>query len=430
MANKKYRTFLQLVAIISFSFILSSPLVLASPLQKLQGEKQLLTERKLHLQSGFEQKENELEKNTSTIVEIQKQIQIVDDKLNETVGNVKKSEVEIMNIQEEMELLYSSISYIEKNIKERDDVLRERIRSLQLKEDPTNFFDVLLGSTSVLDFVGRVTTVNTLMKADRKIMKQHKSDIEQLVENKLLVSQSLSKQNNNKKSLQELEVQLALQKNEKDDLVRDLEVEQNILTDEIEKLEVAYNSVLKKSDEIDQDIIALQNRQLSFSSSNESESMYSSPLKCSSNSKIDDNLYFAKFKKAGVFTEKGQVFIDIANEYNIDPVLMAAIAFHETGSGTSNALVNYNNPGGLMNPETNWATLLRFDTLEEGLRSTGRTLDRLVHKGGLTTIGALGSVYAPIGAKNDPTGLNKNWTPNVTKIVNELGGLTISCTNK
>lgn len=35
------------------------------------------------------------------------------------------------------------------------------------------------------------------------------------------------------------------------------------------------------------------------------------------------------------------------------------------------------------------------------------------HNCGLDFIGCLGARYCPIGAKNDPTGLNKNWIKNV-----------------
>jgi len=418
------RTFL-LLFISSLSFSLTPP-ALANPLKELQEEREFIEEKKLHLRSGVEQKENEINTNKFTIGEIQNQLQIVDGNLIETVKNVNRTEVEIMDTQDDIELLHSSISFLEKNITERDVILRERIRSLQLKEGPMNFFEVLLGSTSVSDFMGRFNTVNTLMNADRKIMKQQTSDIEQLVVIKMLISQSLTKQKNNKESLQELKMSLESQKSEKDNLIHDLEVEQIMLSNEKEYLEVAYEKALEKSSEIEQEIIALQNRQTSIS---EIFPIYTSPLMCSEDSKVNDNMFFAKFNSAGVFTEKGQVFIDIANEYNVDPVLMAAIALHETGSGTSNAIMKYNNPGGLMNPATNWSTLLRFDTLEDGLRSTGRTLAKLIHKGSLTTISDLGSVYAPLGANNDPTGLNSHWAPNVTKFTNELGGLTMNCKN-
>ena len=62
----------------------------------------------------------------------------------------------------------------------------------------------------------------------------------------------------------------------------------------------------------------------------------------------------------GVFAGQGQAFVNAAQRHGLDPNLLAAIAMHETGNGTSNAVRNYNNPGGLMNPKTNWSTLQRF----------------------------------------------------------------------
>lgn len=148
---------------------------------------------------------------------------------------------------------------------------------------------------------------------------------------------------------------------------------------------------------------------------------------CSVTGEISAGQLNDKLTGMGVFEGKGQAFMDAANIHGIDPVLMAAIALHETGKGTSNAVVNYNNPGGLMDPATGSKKLYRFATLEDGLDAMGRTLHNRIIKDGLNTIEKLGNVYAPIGAANDPNGLNKHWIPNVTEIVNHLGGLTMNC---
>ena len=54
----------------------------------------------------------------------------------------------------------------------------------------------------------------------------------------------------------------------------------------------------------------------------------------------------------------------------------------------------------------------------------GNTLHNRIIKDGQFTISDLGSVYAPIGADNEPTGLNNHWAPNVTALVAQFGGLT------
>ncbi len=148
---------------------------------------------------------------------------------------------------------------------------------------------------------------------------------------------------------------------------------------------------------------------------------------CGIEGEVNMSSFSSILAKAGVFAGMESTFVSVANENGIDPVLMAAIALHETGFGTSNAVVNKNNPGGLMDPSTGSSKLYVFNTLEEGLRAMGRTLHNRIIKDGLNTIEKLGQVYAPQGAANDPTGLNSHWVPNVTKIANDLGGVTMNC---
>ncbi|MGB6409543.1 MAG: peptidoglycan DD-metalloendopeptidase family protein, partial [Planococcus donghaensis] len=146
---------------------------------------------------------------------------------------------------------------------------------------------------------------------------------------------------------------------------------------------------------------------------------------CAPEGELDQALWEAEFASAGVFEGMKDVFLSVAEEQGIDPVLMAAIALHETGYGTSSAVVDKNNPGGLMGA----GGLFIFDSLEEGIASMGKTLHNRIIQDGLVTIADLGSVYAPIGASNDPTNLNSHWVPNVTQVVSSLGGLTMNCTS-
>lgn len=145
---------------------------------------------------------------------------------------------------------------------------------------------------------------------------------------------------------------------------------------------------------------------------------------CNTTGQIDRNAWDVQFKNAGVFAGKQDVFLKIAEKQGIDPVLFAAISFHETSWGKSPAVVEKNNPGGLMIPG---GGLMTFPTLDEGLEAMGKTLHNRIIQDGKTTIEALGSVYAPVGAENDPNNLNGYWVPTVTSIAKKLGGLTMNC---
>lgn len=121
--------------------------------------------------------------------------------------------------------------------------------------------------------------------------------------------------------------------------------------------------------------------------------------------------------------DKLSIFESVAKKNNISVVLMIAIIVQETG-GNSHALTELNNPSGQMTSEG----LIHFDTLEEGLEMTGRTLNNLVNERGLNTLVLLGSVYCPVGASNDPLGLNANWVPNVQQFIDEMGGTLVVAT--
>jgi len=114
------------------------------------------------------------------------------------------------------------------------------------------------------------------------------------------------------------------------------------------------------------------------------------------------------------------------SEVNLDPLLLWSITIHETGAGHSQAIKQLNNVGGifygnsLMNYKSvyrgivDMALQLRYNGYYDNVEGfyTNNTTD--------TTIEQLGAIYCPIGATNDPTGLNKHWIPTVKKHYKEL----------
>lgn len=100
-----------------------------------------------------------------------------------------------------------------------------------------------------------------------------------------------------------------------------------------------------------------------------------------------------------------------AEKRGVDPALVAAVMAHETGNGKN---VRYNNPGGLMDPATGSETKMKFDSIEKGIdRTVGAIAKNLDRAGG--DLSGLAKIYAPVGAANDPRGLNNQWLPQVQK---------------
>lgn len=120
--------------------------------------------------------------------------------------------------------------------------------------------------------------------------------------------------------------------------------------------------------------------------------------------------------KGSPMAGQGTAFIASAGRWQVDPRLLVAIAGAESSFGRITCAPfnawGWGCPDGPYDFDS-WAD--GIDTVMEGLRTNylaeGRTSVATVHQ-----------KYAPLGAANDPTGLNNNWTINVSRFVVELGG--------
>lgn len=109
----------------------------------------------------------------------------------------------------------------------------------------------------------------------------------------------------------------------------------------------------------------------------------------------------------------------VGKEYGLtdeQSFIAVAISKHETGNYTSSAFNNQNNLGGIFRG----GQLATFGSLEEGINEFIKLLKNSYFDKGLNTIEKIGNVYCPVGASNDPTGVNVHWIPTVTKYYNEL----------
>lgn len=251
-----------LVATLVLSSVIASPQVSADSLSNMQEEKKSLDNKKNELNSGIQKKSGEIDTNKSKISSIQEQITKLDGEVKVTNENITRVEGEISLTTEEIEKLQDSILDLEKKIAERDEVLRERIRAMQINGDTVNYLDVLLGANSFSDFVDRVSTVTTLVEADKAIMTQQAEDQKQLEEEKALVEKKLAELEENKSELEGLKASLESQKKEKNRLVSELNAEQEKLNKEKEELETAFHETHEISKELGAEIAAEQNRQL------------------------------------------------------------------------------------------------------------------------------------------------------------------------
>ncbi|MEH7107180.1 glucosaminidase domain-containing protein [Bacillus sp. JJ1764] len=118
----------------------------------------------------------------------------------------------------------------------------------------------------------------------------------------------------------------------------------------------------------------------------------------------------------GKLSGMGEVFVQAGRQYNLNPALLAAIAQHESGNGSSRASHVKNNIAGMMGSNG----LKSYGSIGESIMDMARNLSKNYLGKGLNSISEIGAKYAPIGATNDPTGLNNNWVKGVTRFFNKL----------
>ncbi len=111
----------------------------------------------------------------------------------------------------------------------------------------------------------------------------------------------------------------------------------------------------------------------------------------------------------------GAIFVREGERNGIDPRALVAIAMHESVLGTAGSGAGIHNAFG-------WGPAIPFPSWEANIATVARGLAHGYVARGSDTLAAIQPVWAPVGAANDPTGLNSAWTDAVGRYYADLGG--------
>lgn len=120
-------------------------------------------------------------------------------------------------------------------------------------------------------------------------------------------------------------------------------------------------------------------------------------------------------RAASPLAGQGATFVEAATAEGLDPRALVAIAAHETLLETYVPAQAIRNPFGL-------GPGIAFASEEAAIRRAARTLGAYYLAEGRVTLADIGAKWAPVGAANDPTGLNRHWTAGVDTYFAALGG--------
>lgn len=129
--------------------------------------------------------------------------------------------------------------------------------------------------------------------------------------------------------------------------------------------------------------------------------------------------------EGGGLAGQGQLFWEICIAYQVNPAFAAAIACHESADTTYQPAINAHNYFGYMVGSQSM-TFKQFDSLEQGLTTCISNISRNYLHIGLN-YRQIQQKYCPVGAANDPNGLNSAWYEGVrTKYRNITGDDVVS----
>lgn len=236
------------------------PAAYADKLTELEQQQQQEQQQQNQLNSGITEKTGEMKKNETTLERILSQIQELEAKIVETETKIANVEGDIEKTVTEITDLKASIKELERKISDRTELLQERARAIQLSGGSVDYIDVLLGANSFIDFIDRFSAVNTLIEADREIMAEQAHDKNLLAEQKAQVESKLAEQEQRHAELESLKASLSGQQDEQAGLQKELQAEQKRLASEKADLVVQREESIEVSAELENQIIAEQER--------------------------------------------------------------------------------------------------------------------------------------------------------------------------
>ncbi|MGZ0087084.1 murein hydrolase activator EnvC family protein [Geobacillus sp. YF-1] len=176
--------------------------------------------------SEVQGKISESQKNIESLQSQQKQVANDIAKLNvaieETSGKIRNVSADIDQTERAITQLKQEIAEIQERIEKRNEILKERLRSLQESGGAISYLEVLLGAQSFSDFIDRMSAVTTIMEADQQIVREQEADKALKEKKETELTEKRNKLQADLQELKQLQASLAGQLEQKNQLMADL----------------------------------------------------------------------------------------------------------------------------------------------------------------------------------------------------------------
>lgn len=191
-----------------------------------------------------------------------KEIEKLDKAVEELNEQIRGKQDEISVFDEQIQELLEDKEKILARMDHRTEIIGNRLKALQVNGGNSSYLDVLLGSTSFGDFIGRMNAVSTLIDADNEILESHKVDKEELDKTEEKINSNKEKLEAAKRELEELQQELIEQIEEKENIILELAEERELLESNIYQLEEVKELLFAQELAIKKELRRYQNQQV------------------------------------------------------------------------------------------------------------------------------------------------------------------------
>ena len=128
------------------------------------------------VQSKINNADQQIQKLQTQQKALSSEIKKLDLAVEETSGKIRNLSADIQKTEQDIETLKREIAEVQERIEKRNEILKERVRSLQESGGVISYLEVLLGSQSFSDFIDRISAVTTIFEADKQIIREQQAD--------------------------------------------------------------------------------------------------------------------------------------------------------------------------------------------------------------------------------------------------------------
>jgi peptidoglycan hydrolase CwlO-like protein len=202
--RKKYVALAAAAALALTSFVAPAHAVTSRDIQQKQSEINAVKRKQSSVQSEMNEAQQEINRLQNEQAKAAAEMKRLDLAVEETNGKIRMKRQDVEATKQAIATLQREIAELKARIERRNELLKERARSLQESGGVVSYLDVLLGAQSFSDFIDRMSAVATIFEADRQIIKEQEADKALKEEKEKQLHDNLAKLEQNLKELEQL----------------------------------------------------------------------------------------------------------------------------------------------------------------------------------------------------------------------------------